>query len=903
MGTFNRMCVSVSFVTGLLTAATAETYRLTSDATWADFSAISAYDGVEIAENVTLTLNPASGTLVANKPISGAGNLVKDGAGALELRAANTFDGTFLIGGTGSVYAYDNAAFGSTAGGTTLNESLGGSDGTSDGAYLYLCGITTYEPIEVINNNKKGRMIAAENTVNHLYGAVTFTGNQATAHAYASSELHFHGGGGVGTQIRLSTETGSHIYIEDNPFTGAFFNAQTGKGLIHADVAGICGGYTWVPIRCGVDWAFNGADFNFRMTANNGPKIDLYGHPQRITRLDSKDNAKNTYITDTSSGAGADLHVEGTTGGNSYVPFQSKAGLRYGVNTTTTTYATHTSSGNLAVTNGTLAFAETASWSKVGDVTVAEKGHLTLARADQLGNPNKLTLTGEGVLTVPDDTVLTVCFLELDGVPKGAGTYAVDQLNGHLVGTGAKVVVMADAGYLVVSENATWAESEIATKIGSHPGVVIKPGVTQTLDVVTAYSPTVPYVGQGVLSKTGAGDLELRQPNVIGCTLDVQAGNLQVYEGVAVLPSALVNVYGTNGAQAHFHAVNATGRYWFYGDSNNSLNPLQVTGEGKTVFLGAVRFPTQSEPVVATGGQLDFAGGLNAYFRCNTLPSGSVITIRDTPAKLTGLWTGTYKGRIDLSVASNVFDKSALYVCSWSDPAIRTTVPWAIYDACIDVKKNVNGALHLDICGCDQGCCRLDSSVIVSPIKWRTEGYVTSAGAAQLHVMGDSTAADKNDLNFRGSAGLSLEAAKTLTLYGCSTGNGRLDVKKGEVVFGTTSGTDPKPEYGDWVRYGTWSNASCVAVCDGAKLTIAHDKGVFGKTTEFSVDGADTRIALADGTVQTVGALYLDGAPGWRRGTYGGPDSPAEFKDARFTGTGVLKTTQGKPRGLAVVIR
>ena len=66
--------------------------QLSSDTTWTDLSALDGYDGVEIANGRTLTLNPASGTTMNfNKPISGAGGVIKDGAGTLELRAANTF--------------------------------------------------------------------------------------------------------------------------------------------------------------------------------------------------------------------------------------------------------------------------------------------------------------------------------------------------------------------------------------------------------------------------------------------------------------------------------------------------------------------------------------------------------------------------------------------------------------------------------------------------------------------------------------------------------------------------------------------------------------------------------------------------------------------------------------------
>ena len=145
----------------LLTAlnAGAGILQLSSDTTWTDLSALNGYDGVEIANGRTLTLNPASGTTMNfDKPISGAGGVVKDGAGTLELRASNTFTGLFIIGGTGDVYAYTDTAFGSSTGRTTLYEHLytgGVKDTSAVGANLYLCGITTDEGFDLVSNGGK----------------------------------------------------------------------------------------------------------------------------------------------------------------------------------------------------------------------------------------------------------------------------------------------------------------------------------------------------------------------------------------------------------------------------------------------------------------------------------------------------------------------------------------------------------------------------------------------------------------------------------------------------------------------------------------------------------------------------------------------------------------------------
>ena len=91
--------------------------ELSSNATWTDLSPLEGYDGVKIAAGRELTLAPAAGTTMCfDKVIAGAGGILKDGAGDLELRGANTFEGVCVIAGTGNVYAYSDSAFGSPVG-------------------------------------------------------------------------------------------------------------------------------------------------------------------------------------------------------------------------------------------------------------------------------------------------------------------------------------------------------------------------------------------------------------------------------------------------------------------------------------------------------------------------------------------------------------------------------------------------------------------------------------------------------------------------------------------------------------------------------------------------------------------------------------------------------------------
>ena len=92
---------------------------------------------------------------------------------------------------------------------------------------------------------------------------------------------------------------------------------------------------------------------------------------------------------------------------------------------------------------------------------------------------------------------------------------------------------------------------------------------------------------------------------------------------------------------------------------------------------------------------------------------------------------------------------------------------------------------------------------------------------------------------------------------------------------------------------------------DGEGAVCApHGHGVAaGAGTDIRLDGANARIELADGTIQPVGEVVLDGKHGIRCVTYGGPDSSAKIKDSRISGTGMLWATKGLPGGFIINFR
>lgn len=275
---------------GVYVTCSGSVLLLSSDTTWTDLSALNGYDGVEIANGRTLTLNPASGTTMNfNKPISGAGGVVKDGAGTLELRAANTFSGLFIIGGTGDVYAYTDAAFGSSAGRTTLYEHLytgGVKDTSADGANLYLCGITTDEGFDLVSNTGAKYLYAQASTDNTINGSVTVNGGQTSVYALSGATLRFRGGisvAGSGS-LRPSAASNGKVIVENNPMSAGMWNAIKGDGCLVLSAPGNSCGYTFLPIVLDCDWAFNGASVNWQ-TGSLHMKVDLNGHANRVAGI------------------------------------------------------------------------------------------------------------------------------------------------------------------------------------------------------------------------------------------------------------------------------------------------------------------------------------------------------------------------------------------------------------------------------------------------------------------------------------------------------------------------------------------------------------------------------------------------------------------------------------------
>jgi RNA polymerase sigma-70 factor (ECF subfamily) len=970
--------------------------QVTADATWTETmqSEIDGSDGIEIFPGVTLTLNIGSGqTLSITKVISGDGNLVKDGAGRLDLRGENTFAGQFTIGGAGNVYAYSDGAFGSTAGKTLLYEYLfanGAGNTGADGANLYLCGITTSEPIKIIANSKTGYLHAADGTVNVLNGQLELAGGQASIYARSNSTLYIRGGvvkGSNGTcNFRPSADSGAKIIVENAPNAVSLWNSVSAGGEMVLNAAGNAGGYTYLPIRCGVDWAFNNAGIGWK-NGGSHMKVDLGGHPQRVTHILAA-SGMNGHVTSTDK---AFLYVtDSDANRTSYLPFKGKAGLFFEGTGKTTLYAVSETAGDLTVTNGTVAFASAASWRNVDAVTVSGNGRLELSADRQIGQSAAMALAGNGVLKTADGTVTIVRSLTVNGVPMQDGvTYGnasspaqnTDHA-GFFEGTGTVLVMSSFADAAVWDGGAGAADFFAAANWVGDPAdldlthglltaTFAMAGTTRLSASLGANAALKGIVFDNVasfgLAGTGSltlGENGLRAPAAadrsarafqfdvplnlatgaqrwdIGSNVTVRVASLSSdadtalavhgtgkdsgrlvldganagFAGTLLLSNVVTSVsgpdaFGTSAASTTIYAQDAregafTNAVELCGTTNaepfsvvcnmNGQYAFRAKSGTRNVLNGAVDFSVTSMKVyLEANSEIVFAGGGRSGSRCRIRPMGvrnGRIVVAEKPVSWDGVWADGAGGEFVLSVASNTF--AGAFFCPMP---VRCTVPYARWQGSVDFNAGGGAGTNFELEGNDQCFSEFTASRGLKKITSGNRGGINSATPATVYL--DDTADCACEADFSGAVSLVKRGPHTLTLNWFSTSTGTVTVANGTLRFGVL-----ETESSVGTICGSWSNATAFAVCDTGRLEAAHG-GVFGPGTDIRLDGPDARIELADGTVQMVGEVILNGRQGRKHTTYGGLGSDARVKDARILGTGMLLTTKGLPSGTVVILQ
>ena len=359
--------------------------------------------------------------------------------------------------------------------------------------------------------------------------------------------------------------------------------------------------------------------------------------------------------------------------------------------------------------------------------------------------------------------------------------------------------------------------------------------------------------------------------------------------------------------------------------------------EGVNVLNGLV---TVDDPNVGTfscfsASQLHFRGGVTFTGTNNGASwspiSGFRLWIGENPVSITKTMlgisdssAGSLTTELHLDVADNSFPRGLILRYNKTKGNVLSTgVPYALkldgggVSFAEDATKS-----SWDLCGCDQHANVFFSRCVGAK--------VTSEAPATLHLVDDAlnyvkpTERDNNNMKwsiqgtasqvdrttFAGAASFSKDGALTHYLMGESTSTGGVYVTKGELVFTkassspvtlpqTTAITGPEANgYTFTPLAGSWRTAS-EAVVTGGRLTLEHGQ-VFGKATDVKVAG-DGVIDLAAGVVQKCHALTIGGTT-YEAGTWGGPESNAEHKDAHFAGSGKLVVV-GDGLGLVILVK
>ena len=854
-GCSKKAFVFLPLLAGSFLSHGGEVLTIPQSRTITSLSEIAWHDAVEVAEGAVLTLDLAADEELV-KPISGAGSLIKAGAGTLTISVANTFTGTFEIAG-GHVHAKNNGAFGSADGATIVKTAETG---------ITFFGIETSEPFEYdANNNSHAyafRMAAGTTTVFNgdvKHKSALHFDVEAGAKCIFNGAYHCNG-------VNISTFGADSEVVFNGKYTGSLWNSNQCKGKLvyNTQVWNQDLGYTGNLIVGGIELAFYNADLLLGASFYNNPNLDLNGYDQHVTSI-SRVNANThlpndtySYVTSASSAylRVSDPHENTLT----RMLFKDKAGLCWEGTGSTTLTNVMTSAGNLAVKAGTVRFADRAvsSWEQVGEIDVSGTGRLVLADARQLGTPSKLSLADTGVLRIPAGSTFNVYDLCLDGAKKAAGEYTVGDLNGHLEGEGAKIRVIG-TGFLTVSENEVWNDAAIAAFIASgRGGVEIPAGVTLSVSNNADVGFEFPIVGAGSLVKDGSGDLHLYSPNffegsfkIIGTgtvfvhhddALGSLSGSTMLYQyevdcngNAKTYINELHPDWGEQylpGASLVLSGVEIYEPIELYGQNGGDLAAAENT---ENIVNGKIVLNGKEVGILAkAGGVLRIRGGIEGgtAFRPGTESENSRIIIENTPLKNAWVWNakaGQVKGFLSFAV-QGVPNHSLGYTfhpllggCEWAFNG--SELHWS------------TGGQHMkmDLGGYNQRVKSIASAANMN-------GYITSSGdnAAFLHV---SQAAEQVcHTPFLGNAGFRLDVNANVTMNVQSSSEGALEVLDGNLTLAPG---------------GEWPNCTSVKIAGDGVFAVGAAGAVSRKAT-ISVSDAGL-IDIPAGVNLVVESFFVNG--------------------------------------------
>lgn len=823
--------------------------EISSNTVYSDLSALSGYDGVAVGDGATLTLDLAADAQL-DKPISGAGNLVKTGAGTLTISAENTFTGAFTVSG-GAVHAKTDSAFGSADSGTKVGA----------GVKVKFSGITTSEAFTCVSADG-----AAEYTVSG--GETVLNGNVILAKA---SKIYIEAGARLvfnaeysGNAINISTEAADSEVIFNGAYSGYLWNSNPFKGrLIWNTEVRNDFGYTGNTIVGGIEYAFYNLDLKLGGGYWGNPILDLNGFDQHVKTI-SPDSiiaapARDSQVTSLEK---AFLHVADNKTGEtlSRLKFTGKAGLCWEGPGAVTLTNVMTSTGDLTINGGAVRFLDrsVSSWENVNEVKVAGDGRLVLADAAQLGLPRRLSLSDTGIIKLPAGSTMAVYELRIDEDVKAAGEYAAADLNAHLEGEGAKIKVLG-SNFRVVAENEVWADGELSSLAG-FGGVELASGVTLSISNDTEFTFEIPIIGGGSLIKDGAGDLHLKSSNYFaGDFKIIGTGTVFVHNDYALgLTSGSTEVYlhkvDCNGnADTYINELHPDWGDQYYPGAALELCGVTVDETIKLISQGAasdLRASAGTENVIngelvlsgkevgvlaEAGAVLRLRGGVSGNYtgmRPGTEDADSKIIIERIPFQKTAYIWNAKSGKANGLMHFNVPGLEDFSFGFTFQPVV-CGCDWAFNKASLNWNTGGN-RIKLDLGGYNQRVKTVEADSAMN-------GYVTSnGGPAFLHVS-DATS-QLSYIPFKGEAGFRLDVPADVTMAALSDTTGAIEVLDGKLTLASSGGWPNSTSVtvkGNGIfavqARGAVSREATVSVAESGMIDIPAGVGL--RVRKFIVDG------------------------------------------------------------------
>jgi len=582
---------------------------------------------VPLTLNETRSLNATNGAIIVNGAITGSGGLNAYAFKTLTLTASNSYEGVTSVS-NGTLAVTHGSALGSTNGNTVVTCASGG--------FLQLSGgITLAEPITLSGERPGGGSIQNSGGSNTLFGPLTMVGTIRTK--IDSGTLAVKGGvlkTGTGVSWLILNALGT-IAFYDTPLNisnNVFFCNVTG-GQAVLGVTGNVWGETWLlsgTLRLAITNALPPSAPLFVGTTMQADGImDLNGYDQTVCQLVSykqADKSPTGYLTSTRP---ATLTVDQGVSTVYYRPLNGMLGLRkIGAGTLTLSNELSTTTGDITVTNGTLAVAAANSLGNSTNVTVAgAAATLELRAASGIADTARLNISGGGIVKIGTGLVEAVDKLYLDGEQQRRGTWGTTGSGAlypddvHFSG-GGMILVVSDPP--VTPVDALWDAEGADTLLSTTNN--------WAGDVLPAFDGTT-YAKFGTGGNTATVD---RAVNLFGMEFS-RDGNFRIAAGEGVI---------TNGAGGILAAVpNTTSRaYTLAEDLTVAANQVwNVTNNGAGAATLTVSGSISSDNTVypfsltkAGNGTLVLSGS-NTYEGVTTVANGA---LEITSAKALGSTSG-----------------------------------------------------------------------------------------------------------------------------------------------------------------------------------------------------------------------------------------------------------------------